>query len=49
MTDAGDMIEGKLDGAGMRIAIVVARFNSLVTDRLLAGALDALARYGVGD
>lgn len=40
-------IEGKLDGQGMRIAIVVARFNSLVTDRLLGGALDALARYGV--
>jgi 6,7-dimethyl-8-ribityllumazine synthase len=40
-------IEGNLNGAGMRIAIVVARFNSLVTDRLLDGALDALARYGV--
>jgi 6,7-dimethyl-8-ribityllumazine synthase len=42
------MIEGNLNGAGMRMAIVVARFNSLVTDRLLEGALDALARYGVG-
>jgi len=42
-------IEGKLDGRGMRLAIVVARFNSLVTDRLLSGALDALARYGVDD
>jgi 6,7-dimethyl-8-ribityllumazine synthase len=42
-------IEGNLDGKGLRIAIVVARFNSLVTDRLLAGALDALTRYGVGD
>jgi 6,7-dimethyl-8-ribityllumazine synthase len=41
------VIEGSLNGAGMRMAVVVARFNSLVTDRLLEGALDALARYGV--
>lgn len=41
--------EGHLNGDGMHIAIVVARFNSLVTDRLLAGALDALARNGVHD
>lgn len=43
------IIEGSLNGAGMRIAVVVARFNSLVTDRLLDGALDALRRYGVAD
>ena len=43
------IVQGNLNGAGMRIAIVVARFNSLVTERLLAGALDALNRYGVGD
>jgi 6,7-dimethyl-8-ribityllumazine synthase len=42
-------VDGNLNGSGMRIAIVAARFNSLVTDRLLAGALDALTRYGVGD
>jgi 6,7-dimethyl-8-ribityllumazine synthase len=42
-------VEGHLNGAGMRLAIIVARFNSIVTDRLLAGALDALKRYGVGD
>jgi 6,7-dimethyl-8-ribityllumazine synthase len=42
-------VEGNLNGAGMRIAVVVARFNSLVTDRLLASALDALARYGVSE
>jgi 6,7-dimethyl-8-ribityllumazine synthase len=40
-------VDGNLSGAGMRMAIVLARFNSLVTDRLLGGALDALARYGV--
>lgn len=43
------IVQGNLNGAGMRIAIVVARFNSLVTERLLTGALDALNRYGVGD
>jgi 6,7-dimethyl-8-ribityllumazine synthase len=42
-------IDGKLDGAGARAAVVIARFNSLVTDRLLAGALDALTRYNVSD
>ena len=40
---------GKLDGTGMRIAAVCARFNDLVTDRLLAGALDSLARHGVDE
>jgi 6,7-dimethyl-8-ribityllumazine synthase len=34
---------------GARFAIVVGRFNHFVTDRLLEGALDALARHGVRD
>jgi 6,7-dimethyl-8-ribityllumazine synthase len=38
--------EGDLSAAGLRFAIVVARFNSFVTDRLLAGCLDALRRSG---
>jgi 6,7-dimethyl-8-ribityllumazine synthase len=38
--------EGNLDARGFKIAIVVARFNSFITDRLLAGALDALKRSG---
>ena len=38
--------EGRLSAAGLRFAIVVSRFNSFVTERLLAGALDALARSG---
>jgi 6,7-dimethyl-8-ribityllumazine synthase len=38
---------GRVDGTGMRIAIACARFNDLVTERLLSGALDALARHGV--
>jgi 6,7-dimethyl-8-ribityllumazine synthase len=38
--------EGQLSAAGLKFAIVVSRFNSFVTERLLAGALDALARSG---
>jgi 6,7-dimethyl-8-ribityllumazine synthase len=40
---------GKLRGDGMRIAIACGRFNDLITDRLLAGARDGLARHGVDD
>ena len=40
------VIEGQLQGAGLRFAIVVSRFNSFITERLLAGALDALTRTG---
>ncbi|MGE5568013.1 MAG: 6,7-dimethyl-8-ribityllumazine synthase [Rhodospirillales bacterium] len=40
------VIEGNLSAAGLKFAIVVSRFNSIITDRLLAGALDALARTG---
>ena len=39
--------EGRLSGEGLSIAIVVARFNELVTRALLAGAQDGLARHGV--
>ena len=39
--------EGNLDASGHKFAIVVSRFNSFITDRLLAGALDALKRSGV--
>jgi 6,7-dimethyl-8-ribityllumazine synthase len=38
--------EGDLSAAGLRLAIVVARFNSFVTERLLSGCLDALRRSG---
>jgi 6,7-dimethyl-8-ribityllumazine synthase len=40
------MIEGKLDASGLRLAIVIARFNSFITERLLEGALDAIRRTG---
>lgn len=42
-------IEGGVDGKGLRIAIVAARFNALVTDRLLDAAEATLRRYGVAD
>jgi 6,7-dimethyl-8-ribityllumazine synthase len=39
-------VEGDLSAAGMKFAIVVARWNAVITDRLLQGALDALHRSG---
>ena len=42
-----NQIAGDILGKGLRFAIVVSRFNSFITERLLAGALDALARSGV--
>lgn len=41
-----DAIEGDLNAAGMRFGVVVARWNSFITERLLQGALDALRRSG---
>ena len=38
--------EGTLNAQGLKFAIIVSRFNSFVTERLLSGALDALARTG---
>jgi 6,7-dimethyl-8-ribityllumazine synthase len=40
------VFEGHLSAAGLRFAIVVSRFNSFITERLLAGAMDALKRTG---
>lgn len=39
-------IEGNLSAAGMRFAIVVSRWNAVITDRLLQGAVDGLLRSG---
>jgi 6,7-dimethyl-8-ribityllumazine synthase len=41
--------ETSLAGTGLRVGIVVSRFNQIVTDRLLAGALDGLRSHGVAD
>jgi 6,7-dimethyl-8-ribityllumazine synthase len=43
---AHSVIEGNLDAKDLKTAIVVSRFNSFITERLLDGALDALARNG---
>jgi 6,7-dimethyl-8-ribityllumazine synthase len=39
-------ISGELNAQGLRLAIVVSRFNSFITDRLLSAAVDALERSG---
>ena len=41
-------LTGILLRSGLKFAIVVARFNSFITDRLLAGALDAFAAHRCG-
>lgn len=43
---APDAIEGELNARGMRFGVVVSRWNSFITERLLQGALDALRRSG---
>lgn len=44
-----NIIEGKLDGKGLKIAIIVGRFNSFITEQLLMGALDGLKRHNVDE
>jgi len=44
-SDAPDLA-GTVDASGLRIAIVVSRFNQKITDKLLDGALDALTSHG---
>jgi len=39
-------IDGALSGSGLRFGIVVSRFNSFITERLLSAAVDALERAG---
>jgi 6,7-dimethyl-8-ribityllumazine synthase len=42
------VFEGQFSGAsGLRLAVVVARFNDLVTGKLLSGCLDCLSRHGI--
>lgn len=43
----GRTIEGDLQGQGLKVTIVVSRYNSFITDRLVEGAMDALRRHGV--
>jgi len=44
-----NVYEGSLVATGLRFAVVVSRFNSLVTEQLLSGALDALRRHGADE
>lgn len=46
---AHKVFEGQLDARGLKFALLVSRFNSFVTERLLAGALDALQRTGAAE
>lgn len=41
--------EGKLDAKGLKFGIVVSRFNSFISERLLEGAIDAVIRHGGSD
>ena len=41
--------KGGLSAKGLRLGIVVSRFNSFITERLLSGALDALGRAGADE
>jgi 6,7-dimethyl-8-ribityllumazine synthase len=43
------VIEGNLVGTGLKIGIVVSRFNEFITGKLLSGAEDSLKRHGVSE
>ncbi len=43
------IVTGTLDGKGLRIGLVVSRFNDFISERLLQGALDCLRRHGVAE
>lgn len=43
----GKRFEGNLDGSGLKIALVVSRFNDFITNKLLDGAMDGLVRHKV--
>ena len=42
-------LEGTMIASGLKVAIVLSRFNALIGDRLLEGALDTLKRHGACD
>jgi len=44
-----EIFQGKLQAKGLKIGIVVSRFNQFISDRLLEGALDALHKLGAED
>lgn len=44
-----NIIEGKLVAEGLKVSIIVARFNEFITSKLLSGALDGLIRHGAAE
>jgi 6,7-dimethyl-8-ribityllumazine synthase len=44
-----NIIEGKLDASGFKVAIVVSRFNEFITNKLLGGAIDCLKRHNADE
>lgn len=45
----GNLFEGHLVGSGLKIGVVVGRFNEFITGKLLSGAEDAFKRHGVAE
>lgn len=45
----GKIYQGNLIGTGLKVGIIVSRFNEFITSKLLDGALDTLDRHGVND
>ncbi|MDQ5920626.1 MAG: 6,7-dimethyl-8-ribityllumazine synthase [Pseudomonadota bacterium] len=43
------LIEGQLIGNGLKIAVIVSRFNGFITEKLLCGCMDGLKRHGVDE
>ena len=48
-TMSGRIVVGKLDGRGLRVGLVVSRFNDFICERLELGAIDCLLRHGVAE
>jgi 6,7-dimethyl-8-ribityllumazine synthase len=49
MSSSGHTYEGVLKGEGLRLAIVISRFNEFIGSKLLGGARDCLTRHGVAE
>ena len=47
MNEIQNVVEGHLEGQGLKFTLVVSRFNDLITSRLEGGAVDCLVRHGV--
>ena len=47
MNEVKNVVEGNLNGEGLKFTLVVSRFNDIITSRLESGAIDCLVRHGV--